>query len=105
MEADSTNHPLLKELVNYVDEGYLFPKSDPLEWWRSHERKFPLLAKLARWILSIPASSAPSERVFSTVNEVIDKRRNRMHAETAEQVVFLRRAIPVIESGVLGDEI
>ena len=38
---------------------------DPLEWWKMHNTQLPTIAKLARKYLAIPASSAPSERVFS----------------------------------------
>ena len=54
--------------------GCLFPEArvidanspiDPLAWWKMYDGQFPPIAKLARKYLAIPASSAPSERVFS----------------------------------------
>ena len=36
-----------------------------LHWWKATEAHLPKLAKVARRILAIPASSAPSERIFS----------------------------------------
>ncbi len=39
-----------------------------LSWWRSHENVYPTLAALAKTYLALPASPAPSERVFSKVN-------------------------------------
>jgi hypothetical protein len=38
---------------------------NPLDWWKSHEHQFPVLAKLAKRYLCIPASSAASETVFN----------------------------------------
>lgn len=38
---------------------------DPLPWWKKQERRFPLVAALARKVLAIPATSAQSERLFS----------------------------------------
>jgi hypothetical protein len=35
-----------------------------LEWWNVNQAKIPLVANLARRYLCIPATSAPSERVF-----------------------------------------
>ena len=39
---------------------------DVLTWWKLHKDKLPILAELARAYLCIPATSAPSERLFST---------------------------------------
>jgi len=63
---------------------------DPLAWWRTHEILFPKLAKLAKKFLAIPASSAPSERAFSKVGIVVDKRRASLLPEKANQLVFLK---------------
>lgn len=38
---------------------------DLLEWWHSNQTKFPRLYGVARFIHSIPASSAAAERLFS----------------------------------------
>ena len=37
----------------------------PLEWWKKHHITYPNVWQLAQSILAIPATSAPSERVFS----------------------------------------
>ena len=39
-------------------------KVDPIVFWISHEEKYPLLSSVAVDILTVPASSAPIERVF-----------------------------------------
>ena len=36
----------------------------PLLWWKYNEQKYRLLSILASQLLSIPATAAPSERVF-----------------------------------------
>jgi len=63
---------------------------DPLEWWQNNCSKFPNVWKLAERILSIPATSAPAERVFSAAANIIDKKRARITADNAEILMFLR---------------
>ncbi len=38
----------------------------PLIWWKNHQYDYPYLQKMAIKLLAIPATSAPSEHVFST---------------------------------------
>ena len=65
-------------------------ESDPLKWWQDEgKEKFPMLCKLASKYLSIPATSVPSERLFSSAGEVISKKRNRIGDENAEMLVVL----------------
>ena len=51
---------------------------DPIQSWISNEQTYPLIAPLACDLLSIPASSAPVERTFSTVGEVASGKKNRL---------------------------
>ena len=44
-------------------------KKKPLMWWTTHQAAYTHVAALARKYLAIPASSAPSERVFSTTKK------------------------------------
>ena len=46
-----------------------------LEWWKKHENAFPILSKIARKVLGIVATSAPSERVFSIAGNIITQKR------------------------------
>ena len=48
----------------YKDEN-MKEFNNPLDWWRINEKQFPLIAKMAKRYLAIPATSAPSERVWS----------------------------------------
>lgn len=55
---------------------------DVLSWWKQHETTLPLLARLARMVLSVPASSSSSERAFSAAGRVIEERRTGLAPET-----------------------
>jgi hypothetical protein len=60
-----------------------------LDWWRANAKTFPRIALLARMILASPASSAPSERVFSKLNIVVQRRTARLDPQRAGRRVFL----------------
>ncbi|CAG8810944.1 1518_t:CDS:2, partial [Cetraspora pellucida] len=53
-------------------------KSCPLEWWCKHNIFFPTMAILARRYLAVPASSIPSERLFSDAKNHIMDKHNRL---------------------------
>lgn len=82
------------EVAAYID--YKTPKEDSfdvLSWWREHERLFPNVAHIARSILSIPASSAASERDFSCAGYVIQERRSQLRPSTVDDILFLHSNI------------
>ncbi len=53
---------------------------------------------LAQSYLSIPATSVPAERVFSTAGNVITKKRNRLSPDTAEMIIFLHENKELLSS-------
>ena len=63
---------------------------DPLKWWQTHTLSFPTLSVIARKYLCIPATSAPSERVFSVAGLAISKQRSKLNSENASCLIFLR---------------
>ena len=69
----------------------------PLNWWKLHEFKYKMLSILAARYLCIPATSAPSERVFSAAGWTIAKDRSRLSPEHANELIFLHNAEPAIE--------
>jgi hypothetical protein len=78
----------------YKEEGSSF--NCPLTWWKANELKFPLLSHLAQRLLCIPATSAPSERVFSNAGLTISKDRARLSPDTASELIFLHDALPAL---------
>ena len=85
MDAAEMAH---REVANYVALG---PAQDchPLEWWKENCQKLPLLAKLAKKYLCIPATSAPSERAFSLAGYIANQRRACLLPERVNMLVFL----------------
>ena len=62
---------------------------DPLEWWEMHDGQFATIGKLARKYLAIPASSAPSERVFSRAKLIQQRQRWNLLPQRLEACVML----------------
>lgn len=64
--------------------------ANAIAWWNENGRgQFPLLFNAAMKYLIIPASSIPSERVFSTAGQVLTKRRNRLSDESARMLICM----------------
>jgi hypothetical protein len=78
-----------REMEMYVNLDQEKLQSDPLVWWNKHQGTLPNLAYLARCYLAIPATSAPSERVFSVATRLIDKKRNSINPEMAGDCLFV----------------
>ncbi len=72
--------------------------SDPLLWWKKKQFQFPILSNLARKYLCIPATEAPSERIFSTASLLLNKFKKWMHPEFAGRMVFIRKHIEWYEA-------
>lgn len=62
---------------------------DVLQWWNSKKSEFPKLSKFALNIHSIPSSSIPSERLFSTSGNVITEKRTRLNPNSIENILIL----------------
>jgi hypothetical protein len=79
------------ELVLYLRKKQIGLKNDPLKWWTANKTTLPILAQIARKYLSIPATSVPSERLFSDASNHISARRTRLSPELVNQMLFLKR--------------
>lgn len=58
-----------------------------LQWWRMNELKYPIVAKLAKDILTIPITSVSSESAFSTGGRVISDYRSSLLPSTVQALV------------------
>lgn len=59
--------------------------------------RFPALARVARKYLTAPCTSVDSERLFSAVSHVIDEKRNRIHCNNAEMLIFIQKNLPLTD--------
>ena len=78
------------EVERYSNEKVRLTEDfDVMLWWKNNSTKYPKLSKLAINLLSIPASSASSERVFSLAGNIITEKRNRFEPKTVDSILFL----------------
>ncbi|KAL2092740.1 hypothetical protein ACEWY4_012538 [Coilia grayii] len=79
------------EIRKYREVASLSLGGKVLEWWKAHQSEFPLLANLAKTYLCIPATSVPSERVFSTAGDIVRSERSVLSSEHVDQLIFLKK--------------
>ena len=77
-----------KEMSNYLEQSCLETDSNPLLWWKHNCIYFSLLAVIPRKYLCIPATSVPSERVFSMGGFIVNAFRTRLKPQHVN-LVFL----------------
>lgn len=87
----------LDEVTRYLAMTSIGLNEDPLEWWHSHKTGLPILTQLAKKYLSIPASSVPSERLFSDAGNLITSKRTRLAPDIVNKFLFLKRNSKYIE--------
>lgn len=72
--------------------------TDIYQYWKAKQFEFPIISKIARDYLAIPATSAPSECVFSVGGDIVTKKRNRLVGDSVRMIVCLKNW------GVIQDE-
>ena len=80
-----------REVENYLDpQMYVSPKIEPLQWWRDKRSQFPRVAIAARKWLCVPATSTPSERVFSHCGIALSAKRSSMRGDALMNQILLK---------------
>lgn len=93
---------LREEVNDYMDAAKSCTWNiEVLKWWGVNEGKFPILSKLARLVLAIPATSAVSESSFSTSGCVITPRRSKISPFNASQILFVHDNFEIVNKFLL----
>ncbi|XP_058252538.1 E3 SUMO-protein ligase ZBED1-like [Hemibagrus wyckioides] len=88
-KQDAHNQAITNDVLMYFGEQPLSKTENPLSWWKSNEAKYPTLASLAKSFLCIPATSTPSERLFSAAGNITSKKRASLTLEHVDMLTFL----------------
>ena len=85
-----TDAHLRAEIEGYLGAPRLERTKNPLEMWKTEKNKWPNLAKAAQIVLAIPATGAPSERVWSDAGNIVTYARQRLLPMNLRMLLFLR---------------
>nr|XP_033782003.1 zinc finger BED domain-containing protein 4-like [Geotrypetes seraphini] len=87
------------ELAFYKREEPLETGSDVFTYWHERQEILPLLNRLAQKFLCSPATSVPSERIFSTAGQIIAARWSCLEPAKADKLIFLNKNWKMGETG------
>jgi len=78
------------EVKQYFAQQRIPRTNSPLVWWRNNAHLYPTVARIAKRFLGAPATSVPSERLFSSAGLIYSDRRNRLLPERAEMLLSIK---------------
>ncbi len=82
-------HCVNEEIERYFDLPQEDSKIDLILWRKTHKLSFPKLFRFAFNILVIPATSVPSEQIFSKAGELVNNKRNNLSKDTIRLLMCL----------------
>ena len=77
------------EMKNYLAAYTAGAGVDILKWWQQCSGEYTCLARIARDYLGIPATSVPSERVFSGGTDLITAKRGSLNEDIIQACMCL----------------
>lgn len=77
------------ELLIYLDEPNANDDKDfsLVNCWKVNAHRFPIVSKMAKKFLGVPASSVSSESTFSTGGRILDDYRSSLHPDMVQALV------------------
>lgn len=85
--AINEDHSEINELDSYIKEET--PHLDAVNYWSSHKKYFKL-REVSYFLFSIPVSSVSSERVGSSLNYTLQKRRSSLNPYKIDKMLFIK---------------
>ncbi|GKB24423.1 zinc finger BED domain-containing protein RICESLEEPER 2-like protein [Tanacetum coccineum] len=88
----SNSNEKQRELDSYLKEPRAATTSSicVLDFWKSQQYRYPVLAKMAMDILCVPVSTVASESAFSLGGRILDQYRSSMKPPTVEALICTR---------------
>ena len=108
-EKETLKRRAREELDGYVkhkfDKDDIHLKMDPLDFWKEKGKQWPLVREVAKTILAIPASSAGSERSFSTMGRLLSNNRTTMLHDKVNKLIVLNKHPDLFNQDTLGENV
>jgi hAT family dimerisation domain. len=86
--AECRKEQVENEATRWLQQPNVPATTDILQWWADNEEEYPNLANMAAQFLSVPATSASAERLFSIAGLVFDDFRQHMKDGTLEDMLW-----------------
>ncbi|KAA1065632.1 hypothetical protein PGT21_005750 [Puccinia graminis f. sp. tritici] len=81
---------LTAEVNQYITEVNKRESCDILAYWSRNNKVYPSLSLMASCCLGIPATSAPSERVFSRSKTIIGSQKHSLSSSSIEHLLCVK---------------
>jgi hypothetical protein len=78
------------EFTRYLKLPVVPRETNIRRFWKTKQFEFPTISKIAGDFLAIPATSAPSECVFSIGSDVVTRKRNRLTGDSVRMIMCLK---------------
>lgn len=75
-------------LLSRINPSLGTRKINPCVFWKGNQYEFPVLASLARDVLSVPATGSGVERLFNTARDICHYRRGSLKATTIQDLMM-----------------
>lgn len=90
VETDSGNISILEEIEKFCTRGRVNATNDMNQSWKADKFTFPLLYELAKIVMAVAPTEVSVERNFSTLDFILNKRRNRLTDPNLEMILFTK---------------
>ena len=98
-ETEMTNsHDIIRKITLEIDryKSVLMKKEQKanlklISWWQERKQEYPFLFKAVKAMLCTPATSVPSERIFSEAGYISCAKRSKILPVNLDKYLFIKR--------------
>lgn len=86
----SNESPMTTEFNQFRKLPILPVTVNVLQFWKEHQKTFPMLAKIVKRYFCIQSTSCSAERTFSIGGDTVTAKRNRLDPKNVHMLVYIR---------------